>query len=89
MECILLTLLASQQPLDAFDEFVSVTVSVDANLFKLLVAHVCQNIQRNLHGNSKYILDYISLDFTVKTWRKCNKYSILHLMIMVQSNVLN
>lgn len=48
----LLTLLASQQPLDALDEFVSVTVSVDADLLQLLVAHVRQHVQRNLPGNN-------------------------------------
>lgn len=50
-----LTLLASQKPLDALDELVSVTVSVDANLFQLLVTHVCQHIQRNLPGNDKQV----------------------------------
>ena len=43
-----LTLLATQQPLDALDEFVSVTIGVDADLFQLLVTHVCQHIQRYL-----------------------------------------
>lgn len=50
-----LTLLASQQPLDALDEFVSVTVSVDADLFQLLVTHVCQHIQRDLPGDHKKV----------------------------------
>lgn len=48
-----LTLLASQQPLNALDEFVSMTISVDADLFQLLVTHVCQHIQRNLPGDNK------------------------------------
>lgn len=43
--CVLLTLLTSQQPLDALDEFVSVTVGIDANLLQLLMAHVCQHVQ--------------------------------------------
>lgn len=41
----ILTLLASQQSLDALDEFVSVTVGVDADLLQLFVTHVCQHIQ--------------------------------------------
>lgn len=47
-----LTLLASQQPLDALDQFVSVPIGVDADLFQLLVTHVCQHVQRNLPGNN-------------------------------------
>lgn len=46
-----LTLLSSQESLHAFDEFVAVTVGVDPNLLQLLVAHIGQDIQRNLHGN--------------------------------------
>lgn len=42
------TLLTAQQPLNAFDEFVSVPVCVDPDLLELLVAHVSQHIQRNL-----------------------------------------
>lgn len=47
-----LTLLTSQQPLDALDEFVPVTVGVDADLLQLLMTHICQHVQRNLPGNN-------------------------------------
>lgn len=43
-----LTLLTAQQPLNAFDEFVSVAVRIDPDLLELLVPHVSQHIQRNL-----------------------------------------
>lgn len=45
----LLTLLATQQPLNTLDELMSVAISVDPNLLQLLVAHVSQDIQSNLH----------------------------------------
>lgn len=37
---VLLTLLSTQQPFDAFDEFMTVPVSVDADLLEFLVAHI-------------------------------------------------
>lgn len=37
---MILTLLSSQQPFDAFDEFMTVTVSIDADLLEFLVAHI-------------------------------------------------
>ncbi len=43
-----LTLLTAQQPLNAFHEFVPVAVRVNPDLLELLMAHVSQNIQRNL-----------------------------------------
>ena len=43
-----LTLLAPQQPLDALDELVAMAVGVDPDLLQLLVAHVCQHVQRDL-----------------------------------------
>lgn len=45
---VLLTLLSSQQPFDAFDEFMTVSVSVDADLLEFLVTHVGQHIQSDL-----------------------------------------
>lgn len=60
-----LTLLASQQPLDALNQFVSVTVSVDADLLQLLVTHVCQHVQRNLPGNKKKKKTPVSLAYNI------------------------
>lgn len=42
------TLLSSQQPLDAFDEFVTVSISIDADLLEFLVTHISQHIQSDL-----------------------------------------
>lgn len=50
------TLLSSQQPLDALDEFVPMAVRVDADLFQLFVTHVCQHVQRNLPQNKNLLL---------------------------------
>lgn len=42
------TLLTAQQPLNAFDKFVSVPVRVDPDLLELLVSHIGQHIQGDL-----------------------------------------
>lgn len=43
-----LTLLSSQQPLDAFDEFMTVSVSTDADLLEFLMTHIGQHVQSDL-----------------------------------------
>lgn len=42
------TLLTAQQPLNAFDKFVSVPVRIDPDLLELLVSHISQHIQGDL-----------------------------------------
>lgn len=49
------TLLTPQQPLDAFNEFVSVSVSVYTDLLQLLMTHISQHVQSDL-----LTLEYIS-----------------------------
>lgn len=48
MDAIEPTLLTAQQPLNAFDKFVSVPVRIDPDLLELLVSHISQHIQGDL-----------------------------------------
>lgn len=48
-----ITLLAAQQPFDALDELVAMAVGVDPDLLQLLVAHVCQHVQRDLRETER------------------------------------